>query len=198
MAIFSTLLFYLMIFKSKILILFVGILFFFTGFQNAKGDKDKKDFPKPEGIKHLLFYVQRTVNINTLIYELNMTDKDELNVKDPIKTYWINYVNGGGKEPLNYIQRKYAYGIDVKLIDPEKKSYVFNFVSYKKKQLFLIKSPTDGKYYAFINLNNKLLTLSKVWIQIEGGAFWTPKIKYIEVTGRDPAKNEEVIERIIP
>lgn len=188
-----------MIFKSKIIVLLFSVVFSFTSFQNSKTPKDKKEFPKPEGIKHLLFYVQRTVNINTLIYELNMTDKEELDVKDPIKTYWINYVNGGGTEPLNYIQRKYAYGIDVKLIDAEKKSYVFNFVSYKKKPIFLIKSPTDGKYSAFCNINGKLITLHKIFIQIEGGAFWTPKIRYIEVTGKDPAnKNEEVIEKIIP
>ncbi len=184
--------------KARVLVILAGIVILFTGFHNDKRDKEKKEFPTPQGIKNLLFYVQRTININTLVYELNVSDKDELNTKDPIKTYWINYVNGGYTEPLNYIQRKYAYGIEVKLLDAEKKTYVFNFVSYKKKLLYLIKSPHDNKYYAFCNINNKLLTLRKVFIQIEGGAFWTPKIKYIEVTGRDHLKNEEVVERIIP
>ena len=146
----------------------------------------------------MLFYVQRTFNINTLIYSLNINDKGVLDENSPIKIYWINYTKDGSTEGLNFIQRKYAYGIDIKMIDTVKKSYCFNFVSYKKKQIFLIKSAADNKYEAFMYLSNKLILLQKVFIQIEGGSFWSPKVKYLEVTGKDPIKGDEVIERIIP
>ncbi|HEX7414938.1 MAG TPA: DUF4833 domain-containing protein [Bacteroidia bacterium] len=174
------------------------VFLLFTSFVNEPTAKENKVFPKPERTKTLLFYVQRTFNTNTLMYEMNMDDKDQVNLTNPIKIYWKNYAGDGKTESLNYIQRRYAYGLEVKLTDAEKKTFVFNFVSYKKKQIYLIKSTVENRYDAFLQINNRLLILSRVFIQIEGGSFWVPKIKYIEVTGKDVSKNEEVVERIIP
>jgi phosphatidylinositol phosphate synthase len=129
---------------------------------------------------------------------LNTDDKGNINLTDPIKIHWVNYATNGSSEGLNYVQRRYAYGLDIKLTDAEKKSYVFNFVSYKKKQLYLMKSPTDSRYDVYMEINHKLVVLNSIFIQIEGGSFWVPKIKYIEVKGKDVTKGEEVTERIIP
>ena len=122
---------------SIILIAFI----LFTSFGN-KYKSEKKVFPTPEKTKNLLFYVQRTININTLVYELNTDNKGNINLTEPIKIRWVNYASDGSSEGLNYIQRKYAYGLETKLTDAEKKSFVFNFVSYRKKQLYLIKYNT--------------------------------------------------------
>ncbi len=179
--------------------LFIAVLFCIcSGFQTEPVKKEKKVFPKPENMDNMLFYVQRTFNINTLIYELNVDAKQELNAVEPIKIHWVNYETNKSSEPLNYIQRKYAYGIDIKLIDAEKKTYCFNFVSYKKKKLYLIKSVIDNKYHVFCEINNKMVTLDRIFIQIEGGSFWVPHVKYIDISGKDLAKNEEVAERVIP
>ena len=179
----------------------LGVLFLlFSSYTNdpGSGDKEKKVFPKPEKIGNMLFYVQRTFNINTLVYELNIDEKQGLNEADPIKIYWINYATNKSTESLNYIQRKYAYGLEIKLIDAEKKSYCFNFVSYKKKKLYLLKSPIDNKYHVFCDINNKTVALDRIFIQIEGGSFWVPHIKYIDISGKDLGRNEEVAERVIP
>ena len=160
--------------------------------------KNGKDFPVPKDIKNLIFYVQRTNNINTLIYELNYDSNSELNPENPVKVYWKNYDSDGTAEPLNALQRKYAYGVESFVADAAKKSYYFHFVSYKKQQIYLIKSPTTNKYEAFINLNNRLIEMTRVYIHIEGGAFWTPKIKYIDVFGKLPNSKEIVVERVIP
>jgi hypothetical protein len=180
-------------------LLVLGIMFLlFTSFINDPSGKEKKVFPKPERTKSLLFYVQRTFNTNTLMYEINEDATGQLDIKEPIKIHWVNYATNGSSEGLNYIQRKYAYGLDIKLTDAEKKSYVFNFVSYKKKQLYLIKSLTENRYDVYMEINHKLVVLNSIFIQIEGGSFWVPKVKYLEVTGKDVTKGEEVVERIIP
>lgn len=113
--------------------------------------------------------------------------------------YWINYEKASDKEPLNYIQRKYAYGLTVNVLDAEKKTFFFNFVSYKKKFLYLIKSNSDKKYHVYYNHNNtKLVIVNRIYVHIEGGSFWTPKVMYIEIFAKDPVKNEELVEKIIP
>ena len=174
------------------------LLLFFMGFTNDPGNKEIKEFPKPERNNKLLFYVQRTFNTNTIIYELNLHENQELDEKEPIRMYWVNYATNKSTEPLNYIQRKYAYGLDIKMIDAEKKSYCFNFVSYKKKKLYLLKSGMDNRYHVFIEINNKLVALDRIFIQIEGGSFWVPKVRYIDISGKDLVKNEDLAERIIP
>lgn len=193
-----------MIFKTNISILIkllIFILFLPTFvFAQAKA-KDGKEFPQPTNkeFKNLMFFVQRTNNVNTLIYEFNYDANGELNPKNPIKTYWKNYDTDNSIEPLNSLQKKYAYGVESHVLDSAKKTYYFNFVSYKKKSIFLIKNQTTKQYEAFITLNNKLIEISRIYIHIEGGAFWTPKIKYINVYGRLPNnKNEEVVEKVIP
>jgi hypothetical protein len=184
--------------KSKGLFI-LGMLFLLLPSFGNEPKTEKKVFPKPEKTKSLLFYVQRTFNTNTLVYELNTDDKGNINLTEPIKIHWVNYATNGSSEGLNYIQRKYAYGLEAKLTDADKKSFVFNFVSYKKKQLYLIKSTLDNHYDAFIEINKKLVILNSVFIQIEGGSFWVPKIKYIEIKGKDVTKGgEEITERIIP
>lgn len=168
------------------------LLFVLVGFTSDN------DFPVPTGINNMLFYVQRSLNKNTIIYQLNTNKDGEVNEEEPIKIYWVNYAGKGDSEPLNYIQRKYAYGVSVRLIDAEKKTFSFNFVSYKKQVLYLIKSPVDKKYKVLSYFNNKLVIVNHVYIHIEGGAFWTPKVRYIDVSVKDPIKNEDFTERVIP
>ncbi len=187
------------IFKHIKLIVVI-LLCSFASFAQTKA-KDGKDFPAPANkeFKNLMFYVQRTNNINTLMYEFNYNFDGELNVKEPVKVYWKNYNTDNTSEPLNSLQRKYAYGVESHVLDSAKKTFYFNFVSYKKKSIFLIKNQITKKYEAFITLNNKLIEITRIYIHIEGGAFWTPKIKYINVYGKLPNnKNEEVVEKVIP
>lgn len=184
-----------MYFKNlqKIFILTLIVLFF-TQFNLLIKD----DFPIPNGFRNMLFYVQRNINKNTILYELNYNENGELNESEPIKVNWINYETDKSIEALNYIQRSFAYGLDIKLLDKEKKSYSFNFVSYKKKTLYLIKSSIDKKYHIYYNFSNKMFILQKIHIQIEGGTFWVPKVKYLEIILKDPTNNEKKIEKIIP
>lgn len=182
-------------FKLKNLLL-IFILFVGSSFKGDRSIGERPGYPKPEG-KHMLFYVQRTMNINTIIYELNYSANKDLDAINPIKMHWINYVDGAVEEPLNFIQKKYAYGIDIKMIDAEKKSYSFSFVSYKKKTIYLMKSSVDHTYKAYTHINNKMVVLNRIFIQIEGGSFWFPKVKYLEVAGKDVIKNEELMERIM-
>ena len=176
---------------TKIAAVLLGILFI------ATLPSDHENFPKPQGIKNMLFYLQRTFNKNTIIYQLNLNENNQINEQEPIISYWINYADKGDKEALNFIQRKYAYGLNVQKLDLERKTFSFNFVSYKKQIFYLLKS-NDQKYHVASYFNNRLLILNHLYVHIEGGSFWTPKVKYIEVYGKDPLKNEEVIERVIP
>lgn len=155
-------------------------------------------FPKPEGIENMLFYVQRTINTNTIVYTLNQDKDGNLNESEPIKIYWVKYAQGGKIDPLTYIQKNYAYGVKTHLIDKEKKSFLFEFVSYNKKQFYLMKSANDSKYHVYGFINNKLIILTNILVRVEGGTFWIPNVKYAEVKAFDQNTSSEITEIIKP
>lgn len=181
---------------KKILLLLVVLII--TASFKMETRNSESIYPKPEGVENMLFYVQRTINANTIVYTLNQDKDGNLNEAEPIKVYWIKYAQGGKIDPLTYIQKNYAYGVKSKLIDKEKKSYLFEFVSYHKRQFYLLKSKTDNKYHVWGYVNNKLTIINNILVKIEGGTFWIPNIKYVELKAIDPTESEEVTEIIKP
>lgn len=169
-----------------------------SSFTSNKATTEISSFPIPKGIDNMLFYVQRTINANTIVYTLNKDESGKINEKEPIKVYWIKYAQGGKIDHLTYIQKNYAYGVKAQLIDKEKKSFLIEFVSYHKKQFYLLKSPTDNKYHVYGNVNNKLSILNYILVRIDGGTFWIPNVKQVEVNSKDPSNSNKVTEIIKP
>lgn len=157
-------------------------------------DPSPLKFPTPKGIANQLFYVQRDPNINTIICELNIDEDGVVDKKKPINVYWIRYDEGSEKKDLSYIQRKFAYGIETK--DLGNDQYELRFVSYKKFPLYLTKSAEDNKYHVYVTVNKKKIQLDKIFLRIEGGSFWIPNVKYVELKGINTANKTAVSERI--
>jgi hypothetical protein len=142
--------------------------------------------------------VQRSHNKNTIVYDLNISPDGKLDIKNPVHPYWMRFEEGGKIMELSFIQRKYAYGIDAKLVDPINQSFIINFVSYHKRNIYLFRINKNERYKAYINSNGKLIILNKIFFKYEGGPFWFPVIRYIDIVGSDIKTGEEVKERFIP
>jgi len=150
------------------------------------------DFPVPAGNEKQLFFLQRTPNTNTIICELNykngIVDKE-----NPIHVFWIRYQEKGQKEDLSYIQNKFAYGVKSKEIGDNK--YELNFVSYRKYKMYLMQA-ADKQFHVFATINKKPAILTRIYIEIKGGTFWSPNVEYVELSGIDPATRSLVKERL--
>lgn len=152
-------------------------------------------FPVPKNIKNMMFYVQRTPNTNTIIYELNYKKEGLLDADDPIHVFWIRYQEQGQHKELNYIQRKFAYGLKVDELGNNK--WKLRFVSYDKHPMYLVLAE-NGRYYVFTQINGKRSVLNRIYLKIDGGSFWKPNVLYIELKGTDAETGKEAIERIKP
>jgi hypothetical protein len=152
-------------------------------------------YPTPPPSSERLFYVQRTPNANTIVYDLNLNSDGKPNMEQPVKVYWLKYAEKGQKEELNYIQRKFAYGLNTKALNNG--SYDIRFVSYKKFPLTLMKGG-DGKYHIFALIAQKQVILNRIFVKIEGGSFWIPNVVYVEVKGTDPETGKEIVDRFKP
>lgn len=152
-------------------------------------------FPIPRFNARTQFYVQRTPNTNTIMYELNMKN-GVLNEDNPVHVYWIRYADGGKTQELSYIQRKFAYGVKVSKIADDK--FKLLFAAYDKIPFYLMKS-TAGIFHTYVELDGKMVVLKRLYIRIDpGGTFWAPNVKYVEFKGTEVASGKEVVKRINP
>lgn len=149
-------------------------------------------FPVPSGNNNQLFYLQRTSNTNTIVYELNYKD-GSIDPENPVQPFWIRYQERGQREELSFVQRKFAYGIKSKKIADNQ--YELSFVSYKKYKLYL-RLAADKKFYIYTNINQKPAILTSIFIKINGGSLWSPNIEYVELSGLEPASHSVVKERL--
>lgn len=170
---------------------YIAFLLFTIGLISTITVIGQDKFPVPVGNPNQLFYLQRTSNTNTIVCELNY-ENGVLNQEEPIHVFWIRYTDKGQKEELNYIQKKFAYGIKSQLISKDK--YLLNFVSYKKYPMYLMKG-ANNKYNVYGTINQKQAIVDRIFVKINGGSLFTPNVEYVEIKGVDPANGKEVTER---
>jgi hypothetical protein len=160
-----------------------------------KSDLDKiynfgrpKDYPVIDDDDHLLFYIQRNQNYNTVIYEVNLQYGNLLNLSQPISIHWLNIDENGFQEKreLNYIQKKMAFGYTFNIITNE--LIEFRFVSYDNMKFYLAKNE-QGRYRVYSEINNHLIEINSLFIYAEDfGVF--PQVKFVEFYGKKSATGD--------
>jgi hypothetical protein len=149
------------------------------------------EFPVPPHSKKSLFYIHRSPNPNTVIYEANVTDKNVIDDQDPVKVYWIRYGEKNQFRELNYLERTFAYG--VKPIDDEK--FKMQFVA-SKERTFIVSQDDKGQAYAIMNIGGKKSKLTKIFVQVAEEGWW-PKVAYVEFFGTDATTNLPTYEKML-
>ncbi len=152
-------------------------------------------FPVPGNVPGLLFYIQRDPNTNTICYELNTDRQGKVSASDPVHVFWIRYPEGGMRKDLNYFQKKFAYGINSKSLGNG--TFELRSVAYSKLPLYL-RRDNSNQYRVYAAIDKKECILSRVFIRIDGGSFWSPNVLYIELKGKDVATGKTIVQRIKP
>lgn len=151
-------------------------------------------FPVPDE-PNMLFYIQRNVNENTIVYALNTDAAGNLIDDKPVDIFWRRYQEDGRRAELDLIQRTFAYGMRTK---DKGHYYDLRCVAYDKTPLFLYKSSIASKRPQVLTvIGGRTIVLKKIFVQIEGGSFWFPNVMYAELSGTDAATGELVVERIM-
>jgi len=156
------------------------------------GEASIQGFPVPK-VSNQLFYLQRDPNTNTIVCQLNLDSEGKVDQKTPVNVFWIRYTEGAKRTELNFIQRKFAYGITSKQISADK--HELRFVSYSKYPMYLMKGK-DKKYHVFSKVANRQAILNSIYVHIDGGTFWVPNVVYVEFKATDPDTGEQLTERI--
>lgn len=167
--------------------------FFLTGLLCAFRTTDiptRNHFPEPPHTPHRLFYIQRSNNTNTVMYEANLHLNKQLNTDNPLNVYWIRYAEQGQKETLSAIQWQLAYGYKYRDLGNEVE---INLHAFRQRSILV--AYHDGKAVAFTHINGKKATLQKVFVQLASNTL-IPKVRFIELFGFDFTTDKAVYERI--
>lgn len=139
--------------------------------------------------KSSLFYIQRSPNAKTVVYELNYNSKGTLYPNAPLKGFWLKNNEINQLKALSAREKKHEYGIQSKSIGNDE--YEIRLQAYKKMPLYLKKSTADNNYYLYIKDEDKNVLLKRVFIKLNRGTFWFPKLQYIDLITTNSASGIE-------
>lgn len=159
----------------------------------AQSSSPEPALPTPRS-EHMLFFLQRDPDANTVIYELNYDHEGRLDQKRPVKGSWIRYAEDGRCKALTMVENKFAYGVKCKPLGNEE--YEIRLMAYKKMPLYLKRSEQDRKYRIYIRDEGKDYLLKRIFVRVNGGSFWFPKVEYIDLITVNSASGIEIMKRI--
>ncbi len=141
-----------------------------------------------------LFIIERSKNNNVLHYAALISDDGKLVAKKPLTAYWVMRAEDGRRKELSRLEKKMAYGFDIKK-DNSGKFYRMRLVSYKQREIKIFKQ--GGRIKAEVIIDGRPSYFEKVYISSKEG-WLLPKVDYIELYGQDIITGERRYEKILP
>ncbi len=141
-----------------------------------------------------LFILERSKNANVVHYDARLTADGKLNPKEPVIAYWVTLAGDGRREELNWIEKKKAYGFDIKP-DPSVNGYRMTLVAVPQRQIIVKKEGDAAR--AELVIDGRPAALEKMYINASYGLMG-PKVHYIELRGKDLQTGEKRFEKIVP
>ena len=153
-------------------------------------------YPVPPRTTERLFFIQRNISKNVVVYDANLKESGKLDVKDPAKIYWKRYNgNQGGKErELKWIERNWAYKL--KIFDTEPNHAIAAITAYKHKKFRIIQQE-DGLVEAIVRINGRDAIMHYIFMHMVEGSV-LHDVNYLEVGGEDLETGEIVFEQFRP
>jgi hypothetical protein len=175
----------------------IALFLLITSTAVAQTTLNGKQLPIPKASENTLFYLQRSKNTNTVMYEAKVDQTGKLMPDTPISAYWLDYELGENiKSDLSYMERTAVYGVDSEELKDGKGSYVMRLKAFKDRAVTVAKNQL-GKYEGLMTINGRKAILKRIYIEAKEGLF-TPSVVHVDLFGIDPVTGESVFERIIP
>ena len=165
-------------------LLIIGFIFSLFSFTIIKQNEESvfDGYPTPTD-KNMLFYIQKSFNTNAVVYTANIGEDGKLDPKEPVKVFWRRYQEDGRKRELKYLEKKFAFGVNVKKIKGKDNAYVFTLVSIKELKLYVTQDKHGHPKIATI-IANRPAKLKRVFVTAEHTKL-LPKVFYVEAFGSD-------------
>ena len=149
------------------------------------------DYPVPPKTANRLFYLQRNLNENTVVYDLKFSSNGQVDTREPLDVYYIRYALDGKPAGLKWIERKMAYGYSSEhqgdgVFEVELIAYPDRKIEVKKQK---------GRYRALMQIAGRQAELTHIYVYDDESGL-LPKVQYVDIYGKDATTGQELYERI--
>jgi len=141
-----------------------------------------------------LFIIERSTNANVVHYDARLTADGKLDPEEPVVAYWVLGAEDGRREELSWIEKKKAYGFDIKP-DPSVKGYKMTLVAAPQLQI-TVKKEADAIRAEGV-IGGQQAVLEKIYINASTG-LTGPKVHYIMLYGKDLKTGGKLSQKIVP
>ena len=152
------------------------------------------DLPVPQE-PHQIFYVQRSLNPNTIVYTARLNDKGELDPKHPVDVFWRRYNDDGERKDLTLVESKLAFGIGVEPVQGQPGNFMVRVVSYPRRAALL--RMVDGVPRLEIKLEGRPCRLDHAFLDVSESN-GMPHVMRVDLYGYPLDGGEMVKESFIP
>jgi len=141
-----------------------------------------------------LFYISRNKNSNIVHDDARLTADGKLDPAEPVIAYWVMLAEKGQREELNSIERREAYGFNIKP-DPSVNGYKMTLTAAPQKQVIVRKA--GDVIRAEMVIGGRLAVLEKIYINASDSLLG-PKVHYIMLYGKDLKTGGARSQKIVP
>ncbi len=129
-----------------------------------------------------LFFLQRSLNANTVIYTTRFDQAGKLNSETPVSVYWRRFQEDGQVMPLRWYERAFGFGIKLRKTDtPNTLRLSFNGLKSHALELRQI-APFSAALFARIEERDYRLIYAYLNVD-ESGIF--PKVTHLHLYTHD-------------
>lgn len=141
-----------------------------------------------------LIRIARSKNANVVVYEANRTASGGLDPDDPVRASWIMLAEQGQREGLNFFEKLFAYGFDVRSAAPDR-GYVVRLHAKKDQVIRVVEH--QGCPAAMSDIGGHPGILKRIYVQADDGQL-IPEVLYVELFGIDPVTGAALYQKIVP
>ncbi len=127
--------------------------------------------------RQFLFKIERTRDADEVYYDVNLCVDGSLQTENPVNVYWVRHTGDGRHDPLTWMQKRYAYGLNI--LERSKDKVVFQFVSYDK-MTFVVQRDHQGNFKVYTTNGHKSEVRS-IRVIFEPGTLLIPAIEKVEL-----------------
>jgi uncharacterized protein DUF4833 len=154
----------------------------------------RAEFPVPSD-PGMLFYIQRSVNSNTVVYAAHVNSHGRFDPDAPVDVYWRWYNVDGGRKALNFIERTMAYGVRSAGDHGSGGTVTFQVAALPERELLLDQDGL-GHPEALIRLGNHTAKLVYVYLQVDDRGLM-PDVTAMDLFGIDKLTGKSLCEHVI-
>lgn len=159
----------------------------------AKQMEKKTDTAGAQKKTQPLFVIERSKNANVVHYDAQLTAAGEIAPNEPVIAYWVMLAADGHREELNWIEKKKAYGFNIKP-DSSVNGYKMTLLAVPQGQITVKKN--GDTVHAELAIDGRPAVLEKIYINAADGLLG-PKVHYIELYGKDLRTEEKRYQKIV-